>query len=116
MDNTIIKFSSDLLNDNKINDIVLKINKSLNLSFDFTQYKTIYNKVFENGVKLIFFKQLNLKELIKIHNILKSNINNYNCYFINSNKYYGCIKGILFNKPCEVGYKVNNNILKIIQN
>jgi len=31
MDNTIIKFSSDLLNDNKINDIVLKINKSLNL-------------------------------------------------------------------------------------
>ena len=94
-----------LNNDNKYL-IIKNINKTLSLSFDFYNYETIYNNILEKGLKLVFYNQLNKGQLIKIHIILKEHLKNYECFFINSEKYWGCIKGILFNNACNVGFKI----------
>ena len=102
---TIIKLSSNILNNETIRNIVLSINQDLNKSFDYYKYKTIYNNVLENGLKLVFYENLNQKHFLKIHLILKKYISNYNCSYIENDFYKGCINGLLYNKPCFVGFE-----------
>jgi hypothetical protein len=114
MENTKIKFSSNLLNKSLIKKITLKIGETLNKSFDINKYEVFYNGVFENGVKLLFFETLNTKEFLIIYKILKNNIQNFGCFYLENKFYKGCSNGLLFNNSCSVGLIIKEKPLIVL--
>jgi hypothetical protein len=111
---TIIKFSSNLLNKSLIKKVILKIGKTLNKSFDINKYEVFYNGVFEIGIKLTFFETLNIKDFLIIYKILKNNILNFGCFYLENKFYKGCSNGLLFNNACSVGLIIKEKPLKVL--
>lgn len=114
---TIIKLSFDDMNKNKI---IFNIGKMLNKCFDINTYTAFYNNNLENGLKLIFFEQLNKKEIYKIHNFLRLNFKSYGCCYLENNIFKGCVKEYLFKNGCNVNsvylsqeHKRTNELIKM---
>ena len=108
MELTKIKFSN--IKGYNVNKIISLIGNTLNINLDYEGYNTFYNGQFEKGTRLLFYKTLTEKELFTINVILRDNVEDYGCFYIDDEDVCGCGNELLFGKGCGVGLIYKNRL------
>ena len=98
---TVIKFSTDTAHKYYM-VLMLKINAIALKSFDLEKYDACYDGTIEQGIRITFFEDVSRETLEKIHCLLLKTLVNYNCYYLNSETFEGCICKYLYNTGCSV--------------